>query len=76
MISLWPYTSGSSGPGERLPPQSELMTSYGAAMGTAPAALGKLVAAGLIRTVAGAGTLAARRTSSSRTPCRPADASG
>lgn len=46
-------------PGERLPSQSQLMTAYGVAMGTASAALGKLAAAGLIRTVPGAGTYAA-----------------
>ena len=47
-------------PGERLPSQSKLMASYGVAMGTASAALGKLAAAGLIRTVPGAGTYAVR----------------
>jgi DNA-binding transcriptional MocR family regulator len=47
-------------PGERLPSQSKLMTSYGVAMGTASAALGKLAAAGLIRTVPGSGTFAVR----------------
>lgn len=47
-------------PGERLPSQSKLMRSYGVAMGTASAALGKLAAAGLIRTVPGSGTYAVR----------------
>ncbi|MFD5589337.1 GntR family transcriptional regulator [Streptomyces sp. NPDC127063] len=47
-------------PGERLPSQSKLMASYGVAMGTASAALGKLAAAGLIRTVPGSGTYAVR----------------
>lgn len=45
-------------PGERLPSQAHLMKAYGVAMGTAAAALGKLAAAGLIRTVPGSGTYA------------------
>jgi hypothetical protein len=47
-------------PGERLPSQSKLMASYGVANNTASTALGKLAAAGLIRTVPGSGTFAAR----------------
>ncbi|MFI7501853.1 GntR family transcriptional regulator [Streptomyces sp. NPDC049687] len=47
-------------PGERLPSQSKLMASYGVAIGTPSAALGKLAATGLIRTVPGAGTFAVR----------------
>ncbi|MFI0141968.1 winged helix-turn-helix domain-containing protein [Streptomyces luteogriseus] len=47
-------------PGERLPSQSKLMAAYGVSMGTASAALGRLVSAGLIRTVPGSGTFAAR----------------
>ncbi|WP_318218964.1 GntR family transcriptional regulator [Streptomyces sp. SCL15-6] len=47
-------------PGERLPSQSKLMASYGVANNTASAALGKLAAAGLIRTVPGSGTFATR----------------
>jgi DNA-binding transcriptional MocR family regulator len=47
-------------PGERLPSQSKLMASYGVAKQTATVALGKLAAAGLIRTVPGSGTFAVR----------------
>ncbi|MFJ6076386.1 winged helix-turn-helix domain-containing protein [Streptomyces sp. NPDC093065] len=47
-------------PGERLPSQSKLMTSYGVAKQTATVALSKLASAGLIRTVPGSGTFAVR----------------
>ncbi|MDW8804386.1 GntR family transcriptional regulator, partial [Streptomyces scabiei] len=49
---------GSIRDGERLPSQAKLAQSYGVSSGTAAAALGKLAAAGLIRTVPGSGTYA------------------
>jgi GntR family transcriptional regulator len=48
-------------PGEQVPSQAKLMESYGVAMGTAAAALGKLAAAGLARGEPGRGTYAADR---------------
>ncbi|MFJ8697354.1 GntR family transcriptional regulator [Streptomyces roseolilacinus] len=55
---------GSIRGGERLPSQSQLARSYGVSSGTAAAALGKLAAAGLIRTIRGAGTYAIARPAS------------
>ncbi|GGN45746.1 GntR family transcriptional regulator [Streptomyces fuscichromogenes] len=47
--------------GERLPSQSKLARSYGVSSGTAAAALARLAAACLIRTVPGSGTFAVSR---------------
>lgn len=54
-------------PGERLPSQSKLMSSYGVAMATAASALAKLAAAGLTRSEPGRGTFARARPP--MTPC-------
>ncbi|MER5602333.1 GntR family transcriptional regulator [Streptomyces sp. NPDC002265] len=52
---------GSIRDGERLPSQAKLARSYGVSSGTAAAALARLAAAGLIRTVPGSGTFALTR---------------